>query len=137
MSATQRKVWSWVLVGVALAVALAGCGLVEDVQDARQVGNDFMTALKEGDYEAAYALFVVDLQQEVGSVANLTSMIEDNQAQPSEWSFSSFNVTTKEDMDEASLEGPVTYQDGREGGVELEMVKLDDTWQLVSFNLTW
>ena len=62
MSATQRKFWSWVLVCVALAVALAGCGLVEDVQDARQVGNDFMTALKESDYEAAYALFVVDLQ---------------------------------------------------------------------------
>jgi len=123
---------------LALALSVFGCSVVENAQEFYASGDEFLTALKDGDYAGAYALFHTSLQQEVGSAENLKAMVEDNQAQPSEWSYTSFNLSTDEDgIQTATVEGKLIYQDGREGIVELEMVKVDDDWQLFSFNLTW
>lgn len=101
-------------------------------------GDAFLTALKDEDYDQAYALFVPELQQQIGDVADLQSMIQDNMAQPGEWEWTSYKLSTGEgDVQTASLEGSLTYQEGREGAVTLTLVKIGEGWKLTSFNLTW
>jgi hypothetical protein len=123
---------------LAFMLAASGCGAVKSAQAFSQTGNDFMTDLKEAKYEAAYALFHQNLQSEVGSVAGLQKMIEDNNAQPKEWTFSSWNMSTDADGNTtASSEGTVTFQDDRKGTVALELVKVGEAWKLLSFSLNW
>jgi type II secretory pathway pseudopilin PulG len=123
---------------LALALAISGCSAVQTAQEFNKTGNAFMTALKDAKYAAAYALFVPELQQKVGQAADLQKMIEDNRAQPSQWSFTSFNPSTDKNKTQTTkVEGSVTYQEGRKGAVTLEMIKVGEEWKLTSFNLTW
>lgn len=123
---------------VVLSLTLSACGVLETAQAFTKVGNDFMTALKGGDYETAYSLFHPNLQQEVGAAADLQVMIESNAAQPKDWSFSSVNTTTDADqVTTAKLDGNVTYQDGKSGVVTIELVQDGEVWKIISFNLQW
>lgn len=109
----------------------------DNMQEFYATGDAFMTALGEDNYSHGYALFVTDLQQEVGDAASLQRMIQDNQAQPAEWKWTAFNLSTEGGGQTVTLEGSVTYRQGREGAVTLEMVKVGGEWKLTSFNLTW
>ena len=127
-----------VIVIIALTAAVSGCGAVESAKVLNQTGNDFMTALKDGDFDAAYNLCVAELQTEIGTVDDLAAMIDDSSARPQEWKFSSWNVTTDANQNNiATVEGTVTYQDGRTGAVTLELIKVGEAWEVMSFNLTW
>ena len=131
------KLMAKVCLALAL-LAVTGCGIVDTAKQANQTGVDFMTALKEGNFDAAYALLTQELQAEVGEVGNLQKMIDDNSARPKEWAFSSWNMSTDPDQNStATVEGSVTYQDGREGVVKLVLLKVGDSWQLLSFDLNW
>lgn len=110
---------------------------LEDAQEFYTKGDAFLTALGEDDYEQAYALFVPELQQELGDVEALRSMIQESQAQPAEWNWTAFNLSTSEGVQTAALEGSVTYVEGREGAVALEFARSGGEWKLLSFNLTW
>jgi hypothetical protein len=126
------------ITAIVLSLVLSACGAIEAAQAFTQVGNNFMTALKDGNYETAYALFHPNLQLEVGTAADLQNMIESNAAQPEDWSFSSVNATTDADkVTTATMEGSVNYQDGKTGVVTLELVQDGDAWTIISFNLTW
>jgi hypothetical protein len=126
------------IVFLAMTLFASGCGAVKSVQAFNQTGNDFMNALKDAKYEAAYALFHPELQKQIGQTADLQKMIEDNQAQPKEWTFSSWNMSTDPTGNNtAKADGSVTYQDGRKGTVTLELIKMGEDWKLSSFNLNW
>lgn len=107
-------------------------------QEVYATGDAFLTALKDEDYDQAYALFVPELQQQIGDVADLQSMIQDSMAQPDEWEWTSFDLSAGEGgVQTASLEGGLTFLEGREGAVTLTLVKIGEDWSLTSFNLTW
>ena len=126
------------ITAVLLSLALSACGALETAQAFTKVGNDFMTALRDGSYDTAYSLMHPQLQAEVGAVENLQAMMDDNAAQPKDWSFSSVNATTDADkVTTATLEGTVNYQDGKTGTVSLQLVQDGDVWTIISFNLNW
>ena len=122
---------------VLIVAAISSCSAAQTVQEFVKTGDAFMTALKDGNYEQAYSLFVPELQKEVGAASNLQTMIKSNNAQPEKWSFNSFNVATKNQTQTATMSGNVTYKDGRKGAVTLEMVKVGQDWKMTKFNLTW
>lgn len=123
---------------IVLSLALSACGVLKTAQAFTKVGNDFMTALKDGDYETAYALCHPDLQANIGTAADLKQGIESNAAQPKDWTFSSVNANTDADkVTIATLEGNITYQDGRSGVVTLELVQQGEEWVVASFDLQW
>ena len=127
-----------VLMIFATLLAASGCGAVESAKVLNQTGNDFMTALKDGQFETAFKLCMAELQTEIGSVDDLSSMIDDSSARPKEWTFSSWNMSTDANQNTtAKVEGTVSYQDGRTGAVTLELIKVGEEWQVMSFNLTW
>jgi hypothetical protein len=128
----------FLLASALLALVFAsGCGAVSAGKDLADQGNAFMTALKEGDFQAAYDQMTPELQQEIGSVDALQSMIVDNAATPSEWKFSGVNMSTEEGMNTGTLDGSVDYTDGKSGTVNLEYVQQDQAWKMLSFSLNW
>lgn len=134
---TNKRIFLLILILGSL-VAASACSTVKTAQAFNQTGNDFMTAMKEADYTAGYDLFGQELQQKVGAVEDLQTMIEENKAQPSEWTFSSWNLSTDENKNNtATVEGSVTYQDGRQGTVKLELIKVSEAWKVMSFDLSW
>jgi len=108
---------------VAMA-ALSACG----VGDANKTANDFMTALKGGDYEAAYGMLSPTLQQEIGDAEGLQAAVPGTM---SEWSFTSFNV----ENNTATVQGTGQGPDGLyEVGVVLE--NADGKWWVTGYEAT-
>jgi hypothetical protein len=121
-----------------ILLAVTACGAVQEAQEFNTTGNEFMTTLKEANYEAGYGLFAAELQSEVGSVMDLQGMIENNNARPNEWTFSSWNISTDENQNNlATVEGSVIFQDNRKGTIKLELVKVGEAWKIISFDLSW
>ena len=79
--------------------ALSACG----AGDANKAADDFMTALKGGDYEAAFDLLSPGLQQEIGNAEGLQAAIP---GAMSEWSFTSFNIENNTATIQGTGQGP-------------------------------
>ncbi|HEX9115363.1 MAG TPA: hypothetical protein VGA61_04790 [Anaerolineae bacterium] len=125
-----------IVVGVLLAVCVVGAGVVAALglgltQPAANVGNSFMQALKSADYKGAYALMTPALQHKLGNVHGLQTMIERNKAQPTQWTFTDRRVNG----DEGHLQGTATLASGP-GLVSIDLVKSENQWMIIGFNLT-
>lgn len=119
-------------IGIIIAAAVGGLAAFGITQQPASVGDSFMGALKDGDYNKAYGLCTEDLQGELGGAQDLRALIEDADVRPTKWSFTSRNVSG----DEAELTGDVTFTNNREGTVELVLFKIDGNWRVAGFNLT-
>ena len=93
------------------------------------VGDDFMTALQTDNHAQAYALFAPDLQQEVGGVTGLSSVVQDRR--PREWSWSTRSIRNGV----GRLTGDFTATDGKRGTVQVMLRQVGDDWRIVSFSL--
>jgi len=113
-----------------VGVVLFGGAIFATTQPAVDVGDKFMQALKDENYDAAFATFHPALQQKVGNAQGLKRLIENGKAHPTKWGFSSRNVNN----DSASLEGTVSMTGG-EGVLSIELLKTADSWKITSFNL--
>ena len=120
-----------VCLGCAALIGIAFVGGMLGTQPAATVGDSFMTALKDGNYSQAYGLCAPDLQKELGNASGLQTLIKNAQVQPTQWSFSSRNITN----DVGELDGSVTFANNREGTVRLVLGKAGSDWKITGFNL--
>ena len=118
------------LVCVCVITAAVGLGLL-GTQPTATAGENFMTALKNGDAAGAYNLCTPALQRELGSAQGLDTRIKNGKVQPTAWSFSSRNVNN----DTAQLDGTVTFTGNREGNVTLVLAQVGGEWKISGFNL--
>jgi hypothetical protein len=79
-----------VCVGVIVLSVGLGVGLTQPIAN---VGDEFMTALKNEDYTRAYNLCAPSLQQELRNPQNLANLIRNARVQPTQWSYTSRNVS--------------------------------------------
>lgn len=94
-----------------------------------QNGDSFMAALRDRQFEQAYALTTPSLQREVGDAARMGGMI--GAYQPAEWSWSERSVRNSV----GRLEGSVTYSGGRSGRVRLQLQQVDGQWRVEAYSL--
>ena len=94
-----------------------------------QSGDDFMGALRDRQFDRAYALSTPALQREVGDAARMGAAI--GIYQPAEWSWSTRSVRNGV----GRLEGAVTYSGGRSGSVRLQLEQVDGQWRVVAYRL--
>jgi len=105
--------------------------LVPLAQPAADVGNAFMKALKNADYAGAYELCDPDLQEELGSVADLGEWMVANGIEPVEWSFPERNLVG----DMVQVLGIGTFAGDQEGMVELLLIQVDGEWHVAGFRV--
>src|SRR5262245_26432494 len=80
-----------VLLGAAAAAAGVGAifYLLKPMGDA---GNDFVTALHDENYDAAYALLAPELQDQFGDSSGLRGLILEYQLKPQTWNLNSYSM---------------------------------------------
>lgn len=100
-------------------------------QGPAEVGDKFMTALKAEQWGAAYELCTAGLQKELGTPADLGTLVTRAKATPMSWSITNRNVNN----DRAELSGTATFEGG-DGTVELALFKSGNDWKVNVFNLT-
>lgn len=92
-------------------------------------GESFMTAVRDGNYAAAYALCTPALQQELGDVSEFENTMQDNR--PSKWNFTSRQV----ENNTGQLDGTATLQDGSEADVRLVLDQVGGAWKVSGINI--
>lgn len=117
-----------VCAGVLVVTFALGMGATQPIAN---VGDEFMTALKNEDYNRAYSLCAPSLQQELRNPQGLANLIRNANVRPTQWSYSSRNVTN----DQGQLDGSVTFVGNREGTLQLVLTRVGGTWKIAGFHL--
>jgi hypothetical protein len=141
MEQPQRKSRLGLILGIVGVAVVACVGLVlllvfvvfRATQPAADAAEAFMTALKDKDYAAAYDLCTSDLQGELGSVRDMQAAVEDYEAVPVSWRFSSRSV----ENDQAEMSGDGTFAGGREASISVVLQLVSGTWKVAGFNFDW
>jgi hypothetical protein len=114
-----------IIIGISAIVLLVNA-LTQPVVDA---GDNFMTALKTGNYSQAYDLCTSDLQQQLGGVAGLTTLAQNYR--PGQWNWTSRSIRNGV----GQLDGSLTYASGKSGTVHLHLTQVGNDWKIVGFQL--
>lgn len=133
-SETKRRWKTWHIVAVALlGIAIAGGGIVALVFSLTRpvvtASDGFMTALKEGNFEAAYAMATTPLQTELGGAQRIGVMFAT--ARPVTWSWASRSIRNGA----GTVSGSVTYASGHQGTVIIFLLPEGDDWKISGFRM--
>jgi hypothetical protein len=124
------KLWHFIAIGGGVLVAFVAIvftlvfSLTKPVVDG---ADAFMGALKDGQYEQAYARAAPSLQQEVGNAEGLAARI--GPYRPRGWSWTQRNLRNGL----GGVAGRATWQGGNTGTAELELHQVNDEWRVVAF----
>ena len=122
----KKRLW-WLALLVLIWLLVSSCGLTDDFSTVRDLGNSFMTALRDGDHAASYNMLAPALQQEIGDMNAWVAFAAPRNF--SDWSFSSTSV----DNGEGQMDGEATFTDG-EYNIALVFGKYGDDWKLTGIN---
>lgn len=126
----MKKRTSLVLILLVVSLfVLSACGLTKDLKGAGDVGKEFMTALKNSDYEGSWKLVTPDIQTEIGGYNAWVDWATIRNFD--DFSFSSTNV----ENDQATLDGEASLG-GDTYTVQLIMDKSGDSWLVSGINFT-
>ncbi len=119
--------------GFVAILAIGGLAAVGMTQPATQAADNFMAALRAGDYNQAFNLCSPELQNELKDVQGLEAMIKSNSVQPATWNFTSRNVNNGT----AEMQGNVTFAGttSHTGTVSLILNRVGSNWQVAGFDL--
>jgi hypothetical protein len=108
--------------------SLSACGVTNDLKTVSDNGKAFMTALRDGDHNASWALLTPDVQTEIGSYDNWVAFATPRNF--SKFSFSSTNV----ENDQAQMDGEASFPNGETYTVTLIFYKINDQWLIAGIN---
>jgi hypothetical protein len=97
------------------------------------IGNSFLSALRDDDYRAAYNLCDLSLQTELVSQANMQYEIERYQIQPVSWEFISSSIS----KDQVELIGTAAFRQQSNGKFRLTLRWYEDGWKIAIFFLDY
>lgn len=116
-----------------LGVLIMGGGIVALVMSLTRpvvtASDTFMTALKDGNFDGAYAMGTPALQQELGSGKRIGEMFA--VARPVSWSWSSRSIRNGS----GHVSGSVTYSTGSNGDVAIFLLPEGDGWKISGFRM--
>lgn len=138
--AEGKKPWvKWVVIGCVgvLVLGAAFAAVLFFVVKAATAGpekvvEEFLAAAGRGDYEAAHAYFSAPLQQ-AQPLDEFRAAVEANSMffKIKERSFSQRSI----DQDGAEFSGTVTLEAGTEVPASFKLVRENDDWKLIAYNL--
>ncbi|MCB9137906.1 MAG: hypothetical protein H6642_06125 [Caldilineaceae bacterium] len=96
-----------------------------------ELSRNFLTALSEENYAAAFRMMTESRQAELGSAENLQQGITANGVRPDSWTLSSRRI----ENGVGSIDGDVDFADGRAGTVRFRLLREDNRWKVDAFAL--
>jgi hypothetical protein len=135
-----------ILAVIAAISLVAGCCLMlilypvlkgEDIfhpqPSPQQVGEAFFQALKEEDYDSAFAMCDATLRNELINPANFQYLIELYEYQPQDWEFQTRQVSANQ----MELSGKMDFKFHADGVFRLILRKYEDGWKISVFHLDY
>jgi hypothetical protein len=129
--------WAFCVVS-GLGVALLGTvGLMAgEVRPAREVAEQFLSALRDERWEDAYARCAPSFQRRLGGPEELARR-HGGDRRPVEWSFPRWSVEVKNGIRQAHLEGTLTTASGERFAFSIELrarsVESGEVWEVSAF----
>jgi len=135
----RRKWVKWLFAGCAVmillscgAAALVWFGVMKATSGPEEASREFLAAAAAGDYEAAHAYFSAPLKQEQPYEEFANSARANPQFfEITHTSFSNRSIDTSG----AELSGTVTLKNGSKLPVSLKLVKENEQWKLLGYNI--
>ncbi len=122
-----------------LALALLGPAIgnvydkiLEDTSTTSTAGENFLQALKDGDYETAYALLHPDVQSEISGPESLKANFPPSVIDT--WEYEATSVTTTEGAGGIALTGILTLIDGSQLDMQLILVKVGEENRVAGYS---
>lgn len=138
---TKKKAgWvKWVALGcggmvllVAVVVAAGFFVVMRTTAEPEKVVDSFLAAAARGDYEAAHDYFAAPLKE----VQPLEEFVAGVKANPSLFRIVDTTFTSRSrDLHGAEFEGTVKLETGTQIPVSFRLVKENETWKLIGYNL--
>lgn len=138
----EKNSKKWLLIGgigclgIVLIIAICCGGSAffgwQQLSDIRGVGDQFLTEVKEGDYQGAYDSASMEWQQaqsEEEFVAFMTA-VESRAGRLQDWSFRGFNMDADQSGTNGELNYAATYAN-ESGSINLLLVKEGDQWKVL------
>ena len=119
-----------IVASVALFVAVLWFSVSALTRPVVDAGDNFMAALKQGDFPRAYALATPELQRELGSPDDFAGLA--GRGRPADWGWSSRSIRNST----GRVSGAYTALDGRRGRAELVLRKVDGAWRITAFRFS-
>jgi hypothetical protein len=128
----------FIIVGVVGLICVACIGLVvvlggvilSATQGIADASDDYLEALKQGDYATAYDLSAPVLQADFGSVEGVQSFVAQNNFVPESWNFNNRSVVNNT----GTLIGTITLQNGTVLDAEMYFQEIDGDWLVTGFD---
>jgi hypothetical protein len=125
----KNRIAIFILVSVVLIMALSACGAIKDVSKVNDLGNSFMTALKNGDADSSWAMLTASVQKEVGDTTAWKEFVTPR-------NFSDWKITNTQ-VNDASAQIDGTAALGADKyDIVLVFDKVDDAWLISGINMT-
>jgi len=124
----------------ATALGMIGLGglVMAEARPAQEAAEGFLSALRDGQWEAAYARCTTSFQRELGRPEELAQQ-DGGERRPASWSFSRWSVKTENGIKRAELGGTLTVASGERLGFSLELrarsTGSDEVWEVHAFTL--
>jgi hypothetical protein len=101
------------------------------VDDAAAIGEDFLQALKESDYDTAYFLLHPDVQDEMSGPDALGALFPPTF---DTWEYEADIVTTTDDVPAVAMTGILTLRDGSQLSMQLILVLVEGENRVAGFS---
>lgn len=128
----RRRFWATIL-----TTFLGTWGWIQaEARPAQEVAEQFLTALREGRWESAYALCAPGFQEELRGPEALAQAYG-GAYQPAEWSFRSWRIQRQDGVGHAQLGGTITTASQETYSFEIELVTVraesGEVWRVRGF----
>jgi hypothetical protein len=120
------------LLAVYVFLRISGNKSTEVHKQPVQIADAYLTALKNADFESAYALCDTSLRRNIGNSLNLQVEIEGYHIQPLNWQYGATNTSDAQ----AELHGKMTFKDNGEGTFDLTLTEYKEGWKVSKYTLT-
>ena len=133
----KRPRWLFAAIGC-LGLVIIGCiaffaitffAASNLTQPMTNAGESFLTAVRDGNYPAAFALCTPALQQELGDAQQFASSMQDIKL--TKWDFSSRRI----ENNTGYLEGTATLSGGKQASLQLALDQVNGDWKVSGYNI--
>ncbi len=125
----KNRIAILVVISVVLIMALSACGLVGEMKSINDLGDDFMTTLRDSDAASSWDMLADNIKTEVGDETAWAEFVAPRNF--SDWSFNNTQINN----DSAQLDGEATLGD-ETYDVVLVFDKINDVWLISGINFS-